>query len=174
MLPGIEVDVEAAREFYDQHADRFTEGGGVRARHILIGISPDASDREKAAARERTDSLLREAKGGGDFAELARTHSEDPGSAAKGGDLGVVVRGQTVPDFETALFALEPGDLSEVIESPFGFHVIQMVEREAERTVPFAEASVQIRDFLLQQEQQARIAAFIDELKAKNDVEILI
>ena len=174
VLPGIEVDVEAAREFYDQHADRFTEGGGVRARHILIGISPDASDREKAAARERTDSLLREAKGGGDFAELARTHSEDPGSAAKGGDLGVVVRGQTVPDFETALFALEPGDLSEVIESPFGFHVIQMVEREAERTVPFAEASVQIRDFLLQQEQQARIAAFIEELKAKNDVEILI
>ena len=174
VLPGIEVDVETAREFYELHSDQFTEGGGVRARHILIGVSPDASDREKAEARDRADRLRRDAEGGADFAELARTHSEDPGSAANGGDLGVVVRGQTVPDFESALFALEPGALSEVIETPFGMHVIQMVEREAERTAPFVEASVQIREFLLQQEQQARTASFIEELKAKSAIEILI
>ncbi|HJN43703.1 MAG: peptidylprolyl isomerase [Vicinamibacterales bacterium] len=174
VLPGINVDVETTREFYEQHAAEFTEGGGVEARHILIGFSPDASDQEKAEARKRADSLRLDVEAGVDFAELARTHSEDPGSAANGGDLGNVVRGQTVPTFEAALFALEPGDLSEVVETPFGFHVIQMVGREAERTVPFAEASVQIREFLVQQEQQARIAAFIEELKAKSDIEILI
>ena len=174
VLPGIEVDVETVREFYELHSDQFTEGGGARARHILIGISPNANDREKAEARERADHLRREAEGGADFAELARTHSEDPGSAANGGDLGIVVRGQTVPDFEAALFALDPGDLSEVIETPFGMHVIQMVEREEERTAPFIEARVQIREFLLQQEQQARTAAFIEELKARSDIEILI
>ena len=174
VLPGIDVDVETTREFYEQHAEQFTEGGGVRARHILIGISPDASDREKTEARERADSLRREAEGGADFSELARTHSEDPGSAANGGDLGVVVRGQTVPDFEAALLALEPGDVSELVETPFGYHVIQMVEREAEQIAPFAEASVQIREFLIQQEQQAKTAAFIEALKAKSDIEILI
>ncbi len=174
VLPGIDVDVETTREFYEQHAAEFTEGGGVEARHILIGISPDASDREKTEARDRADSLRLDVEAGADFAELARTQSEDPGSAANGGDLGTVVRGQTVPAFEAALFALEPGDLSDVIETPFGFHVIQMVGREAERTVPFAEASVQIREFLVEQEQQARVAAFIEELKAKSNIEILI
>ena len=174
VLASIDVDVDTTREFYEQHAEQFTEGGGVRARHILIRTSPDASDREKAEARERAESLLRTAASGADFAEPARTHSEDPGSSAHGGDLGVVVRGQTVPDFEAALFALEPGDVSELIETPFGYHVIQMVEREAEHTASFAEASVQIREFLIQQEQQARTAAFIDTLKAKSNIEILI
>ena len=172
--PSIEVDVETTREFYELHAGQFTEGGGVRARHILIGISPDASDPDKATAREHAESLRREAEGGADFEELARTHSEDPGSAANGGELGVVVRGQTVPAFEAALFALEPGDVSELVETPFGYHVIQMVEREAEHVVPFAEASVQIREFLIQQEQQARTGAFIEALKAKSNIEILI
>ena len=172
--PGLEVDLETARQFYELHGEQFTEGGGVRARHILIGVSPDASGEEKTDARERANGLRRDAAGGADFAELARTHSEDPGSAANGGDLGVIVRGQTVPEFEAALFALDPGDLSEVVETPFGMHVVQLVERDAERTTPFTEASVQIREFLLQQAQQARTAAFIEELKAKSDIEILI
>ena len=174
VLPDVDVDVETARAFYELHSAQFSEGGGVRARHILIGLSPDANDQEKAEARDRAERLRRDAANGTDFAELARTHSEDPGSAANGGDLGVVVRGQTVPTFEAALFALEPGELSEVIETPFGVHVIQMVEREAERTTPFAEASVQIREFLIEQKQQARTAAFIEELKTKGDIEILM
>ncbi len=173
VMQGVEVNIETAREYYEQHLTQFTEGGGVRARHILIGISPDASDQEKAEARDRADRLRRDAEDGADFAELARTHSEDPGSAPNGGDLGLVVPGQTVPDFEAALFALEPGALSEVIETPFGMHVIQMVEREPERTAPFIDTSDQIREFLMQQERQARTAAFIEELKARSDIEIL-
>ncbi len=174
VLPGIDVDAEAAREFYEAHPAQFTKAGGARARHLLIGVSPTANDQERAEARTRTEQLLREARVGGDFAELARTHSQDSASAANGGDLGVVVRGQTVPDFETALFALEPGELSDVVESPFGFHVIQMVEREASQTLPFAEVSVQIRELLIEQERQAKTAAFIEKLKTKSDIEILI
>ena len=174
VLAGIEIDTESVRAFYDQHPAQFTERGGVRARHILIGVSPDASDAEKAEARERARALRVQAENGADFEALAREHSDDPGSAAQGGDLGLVVEGRTVPAFEAALFALEPGGLSDVVETPFGFHVIEMVERREDRLVPFEEAGGPIRDLLRQQEQQARTAAFIEELKAEHDVQILI
>ena len=174
VLADVEIDAESVRAFYEQHPAQFTERGGVRARHILIGVSPDAAESEKAEARERARGLRLEAENGADFGALAREHSDDPGSAAGGGDLGLVVEGRTVPAFEAALFALEPGELSGVVETPFGFHVIQMIERQDDRLVPFEEASGPIRDLLLQQEQQARTAAFIDELRAAHDVRILI
>ena len=174
VLAGIEIDRESVRAFYEEHPAQFTEPGGVRARHILIGVSPDAAEPDRAEARERARRLRLDAEGGADFEALAREHSGDPGSAANGGDLGLVVEGQTVSAFETALFALEPGGLSDVVETPFGFHVIQMVERQADRVVPFEQASGPIRDLLQQQEQQTQTTAFIDELKAKHDVRILI
>ncbi len=174
VLAGIEIDPEAVRAFYDQHPPQFTERGGVRARHILIGVSPDAAEPDRAQARERARRLRLDAANGGDFEALAREHSEDPGSAANGGDLGLVVEGRTAPAFENALFALDPGELSDVVETPFGFHVIQMIGRQEDRLVPFEDARGAIRDLLLQQERQARTAAFIEELRAQHDVRILI
>ena len=174
VLADVEIDPESVRVFYEQHPAQFTERGGVRARHILIAVSPDAADSEKSEARERARGLRLEAENGADFGALAREHSDDPGSASDGGDLGLVVEGRTVPAFEAALFALEPGELSGVVETPFGFHVIQMIERQDDRLVPFEEAGGPIRDLLLQQEQQARTAAFIDELRTKFEVQVLI
>lgn len=173
-VANIDVDIETVREFYNQHTEQFTERGGVRVRHILIGLSPDAQEPDKAEARQRAEAVRSEIADGTDFAELARTHSEDPGSAGNGGDLGVVVKGQTVPQFEEALFALEPGDVSGIVETAFGFHIIQMIERQESRLVEFAEASIQIREFLLQQKQQARTSIFIEELKTKSEIAILI
>ena len=174
VFAGIEIEAGSLRAFYEQHPAQFTERGGVRARHILIAAGPDAAEADRAAARARARRLRLEAAEGADFADLAREHSDDPGSAAEGGDLGLVVEGRTAPAFEAALFALEPGELSDVVETPFGFHVIQMVERRDDRVLPFEEARGPIGDLLLQQEQQARTAAFIDELKARHDVRILI
>ena len=111
---------------------------------------------------------------GGDFAQLAQTHSEDPGSAENGGDLGVIVPGQTVPLFEAALFALEEDGLSEVVETPFGFHVIQMTGLQEPQVVSFEETGPQIREFLTAQEQQARTEALLESLRAKSTIEILI
>ena len=170
----VDVDAETARAFYDQHMDQFIGGGGAEARHILIGLSPDADEDDKAAARTRAETVLDDVKAGGDFAELAQAHSEDQASAATGGELGRVVKGQTVPAFEAALFALSPGETSEVVETPFGFHIIQLTALEEATTVPFTEASVQIREFLVRTEQQARTDAFVEELRANSDIEILI
>ncbi len=174
VLPGIDIDAEAARAFYDEHPEQFTRPGGRTARHLLIGVSPNASDDDKNTARSRAADLRQQVLDGADFAELARTSSEDPGSAENGGALGVVVPGQTVPPFEEALFALEENEISEVVETPFGFHVIQMTGLQEPQLVSFDETSLEIQQFLAAQEQQARTEAFLQSLREKSAIEILI
>src|SRR5262249_8711476 len=122
-----DADVKA---YYDDHRDdRFTAPEEVRARHILIKLPPGADEKARAAARTKAEDVLAKVKKGGDFAKLAKEVSEDPGSAAKGGDLGLFSRGKMVPAFDAAAFALEPGTVSDVVETPFGFHVIKVEEK---------------------------------------------
>lgn len=114
-------------EFYQAHRmDRFTKPEEVQARHILVRVAPDAKDDERAAARKKAEDLLARVKGGEDFAAVAKTSSDDPGSAARGGDLGRFPRGRMTPTFEAAAFALEPGGVSEIVETPFGLHIIKV------------------------------------------------
>ncbi len=125
------TDGEVA-EYYDLHRDdRFTEPEQVRARHILVKVAPDADDKAKAAVRKKAEGLLAKVKAGGDFAALATKNSDDPGSAANGGDLGLFPRGRMAPEFERAAFALDPGGVSDVVETPFGLHVIKVEEHRA-------------------------------------------
>jgi peptidyl-prolyl cis-trans isomerase D len=111
--------------YYDQHlANDFTKPEQVHARHLLVRVASDASDEERAAARKRIEGLRAEIAAGADFATVAKEHSDDRGSGAQGGDLGWFPRGKMDPAFEKAAFALEPGTLSDVVETPFGFHLI--------------------------------------------------
>ena len=129
---------------YEAHVSDYSQQEQVKARHILFRIAPKENDDEKKAARAearaKAEAVLAQAKGGGDFAELAKQHSEDTSSAPNGGDLGFFSRGQMVPEFETAVFALAPGAMSEIIESPFGFHIVKVDEKREARTEPFEEA----------------------------------
>src|SRR5262249_61085433 len=102
-----------------------------RPRPILVKVDGGASDEVKAAARKKAEELLKRVRAGEDFATLAKKNSDDPGSADKGGDLGVFPHGKMVPAFDTAVFALEPGAVSEVVETPFGFHIIKLEEHLA-------------------------------------------
>ncbi len=118
---------EAIAAYYDEHrTDRFDAPESVHARHILIKLEPGADEKARAAARKKAEDALARAKKGEDFATLAEKLSDDPGSAKSGGDLGTFSRGKMVPAFETAAFDLAPGQLSEIVESPFGFHVIKV------------------------------------------------
>src|SRR5262245_3462194 len=120
----------AVQAYYDAHrADRFTAPEEIRARHILIKLAPDADEKQRAEARKKAEDALDKLKKGADFAKLAQQVSEDPGSASKGGDLGLFSRGKMVPAFDAAAFALEPGALSEIVESPFGLHIIKVEEK---------------------------------------------
>jgi peptidyl-prolyl cis-trans isomerase D len=148
-----EVDAE-----YQRQRHRYTGlEKQVRARHILIKVAGDASDEVKAAARARIERLLARARAGEDFAALAREASEDPGSARRGGDLGYNPRGRMVAPFDEAQFSLQPGQISGIVESDFGFHVIK-VEGVREGDVPEAEAKRELGENLYRAARSKELA----------------
>lgn len=134
----VQVGEDQLRQMYQQQMDRFRIPERARVRHILIK-TVDLPAAEIPALQKKAEDLLAKLKGGADFAELARNNSEDPGSAGKGGDLDWITRGQTVPEFEKAAFSLNLRELSGVIKTEYGFHIIQVLEREQARLRPFAE-----------------------------------
>ena len=161
------------REFYDKNPDKFKEDERVRASHILIAADQKADAATKQKARARAEALAKQAKGGADFAKLAKENSSD-GSAAQGGDLNFMQRGQTVAPFDKVLFSLEPGQISDVVETEFGFHVIKVTEKKPASTVPFEQVSPRIRDYLTEQQKQEKAQAFIESLKKKAKIEVLV
>ncbi len=174
VVPTVSVDERQLDEFYKKNPERFQQPEAVRASHILIRVPEKADAAARRAARAEADRVRAAAFKGQDFAALAKQHSQDQGSAVSGGDLGFIVRGQTVPAFEEAAFSLKPGQVSEVVETTFGYHVIKVGEHRPARTVPLDEVKGELSEFLRQQQLQEKTAAFVEQLKAKGKVEILI
>jgi peptidyl-prolyl cis-trans isomerase C len=160
--------------FYQKNPDKFQQPERVRASHILIKVEENADAKAKEVAKAKAADLLTQVKAGKDFAELAKQHSQDPGSAVQGGDLGFFQSGQMVGAFERAAFALKPGEVSALVETPFGFHIIKMAEKQAARTVPIDEVKAQIEQFLQNQQRQEKTQAFIASLKSQGKIEVLI
>jgi peptidyl-prolyl cis-trans isomerase C len=171
----VSVTDQAAKTFYDQNQAKMKQPERLRMRHILIRVAENATEADKQKAREKADALLARIKAGEDFAKLARENSEDPGSKANGGELPPMGRGETVPPFEQAAFALQkPNDVSPVVQSQFGFHIIQLIERLPESQVPFEQAKGRILQMLRQQQAEKQLQAQIQALKAKGKVETYI
>ena len=170
----IAVSPTQISEFYASNPDQFKQGESVRASHILIGMPRGADAATKAQARARADQVLGDVKAGQDFAALARQHSSDPGSAANGGDLGFFQQVQMVGPFNDAAFSLAPGSVSGIVETEFGFHIIKVAEKQPARTVPLDDVRPQVQQYLEQMNRQQQTDAFINSLKAKGRVEILI
>ncbi|MFM2406540.1 MAG: hypothetical protein RL223_4420 [Pseudomonadota bacterium] len=144
---GLSVSEDELRKYYDENAARYTAAEERRARHILITADKDAAADVKAKAKARAEELLAEArKNPAGFADLAKKHSQDPGSAANGGDLDFFGRGAMVKPFEDAAFALKPGEISPVIQSDFGFHVIQLEAVRGGQKQAFEAVRAQIED----------------------------
>ena len=154
----IKVSAEEARAYYEQNQARFATAEQRRASHILVKIEAGASDAERKAARSRAESLLAKLRAGADFAALAKSDSQDPGSAASGGDLGLFSRDLMVKPFADAAFALKPGAISDVVESEFGLHIIKLSEVRPGTQRDFASARPEIEAEIRSQQASARFA----------------
>lgn len=170
----IAVTPQQAQDFYDKNPDQFKRPEQVRASHILITVQQGADVAAKAAAKRKAEGVLKQVKAGGDFAALAKDNSQDPGSAVNGGDLGFFQRGQMVPPFDEAAFTMKPGATSDLVETQFGYHIIRVMEKKEAGTVTIDEVRPQLEQYLQNANRQREMQAFVDGLKAKGKVEILL
>lgn len=152
LLTKVEVSKEDVRKYYDEHQNDFGTPEERHAAHILISVSAAAPQAEQDAAKAKAEQLLQQARQNpAKFAELARKNSQDPGSAAKGGDLGFFGRGMMVKPFDDAAFALKVGEISGLVKSDFGYHIIKLIAVKPSRVLPFDEAREGIVNKLRQQ-----------------------
>jgi peptidyl-prolyl cis-trans isomerase D len=151
LRPRVSVTDREIEAYYREHPEEFSQEAEVCASHVLVRVkaSPDAKDgHPDAEAKAIAEKVLAQAKGGAEFAELARKSSEDPGSASSGGDLGCFPRGRMVPEFDQAVFSLEPGALSDVVKTSFGYHVIRLASVKEAGTLPLATVKERIRQMV--------------------------
>jgi peptidyl-prolyl cis-trans isomerase SurA len=167
----IKVDEDEVRAEYNRELKAAQADFEVHARHILVQVPKDAPQDLVEAARTRAADLARRARDGEDFQELARKHSDGP-SKTEGGDVGFFRRGEMVPAFDQAAFSLEPGQISDPVRSPFGWHVIQVVERRSASPKPFDAVKDEIRDRLWREQMQKQTDAYVADLRRAAVVDV--
>jgi peptidyl-prolyl cis-trans isomerase C len=170
LLEKSTVSEEETKAYYDGHPEMFIQPESVRARHILIKVDPKAADTEKAAARKKIEEIQKKLKEGGAFEALAKELSEDP-SRNQGGDLGYFTKGRMVKPFEEAAFSLPVGQVSPIVETAFGYHLIEVLDRKPEAKTSYEEAKERIQQVLKNEKVRTQLRARIDDLKAKADVQ---
>lgn len=163
------VSDEQVAAFYNENPQFFTEDESVTARHILITCKEEADAEEHEKAKAEAEAIRKQLEEGADFAALAQEKSGCP-SKEKGGDLGSFGRGRMVPAFDEAAFSLETGEISEVIKTPFGYHVIEVTDKTEAKVQPLEEASEQIREHLNNQMRQEEFGKFLQGLRQKAEI----
>lgn len=170
----VEVTDNEIQTFYDEHPEYFQKEESVVASHILVEVGADFTEAQKRDAMSRIKDILAKARRGEDFAGLAREYSEGP-SSVDGGDLGEFTRGQMVPEFEEAAFALDPGEISDVVETQYGYHIIKLFEKNPASVMPLDdEIFSQIQAYLVDNKAQIEMDTLIDNERPKYKLDIPI
>jgi peptidyl-prolyl cis-trans isomerase C len=158
---------EEIQAFYDEHPEEFKTPEGMEVRHILVMVSPkddEATHKEKRAKAESIRSRLVDKKE--DFATVAAEESDGP-SKAKGGNIGLVTKGRTVKPFEDAVFSQKVGEIGPIVETQFGYHIIQVMKHQDAGSIPLVEAKPSIKEHLASKQKQEAVNAYIDSLRSK-------
>ena len=169
----ITVDEKAVNEYYKNNPDKFIEGESIKASHILIMVDKNAAKDAKETAKKKIDGLLIRVKKGEDFAKLAKENSDDKGSGQNGGDLGFFSKGMMVPNFEKAVFSLKKDEISEVVETEFGYHIIKLTDKKPSRTIPQSEVHDRLKNFLKSMEANKKVSEYLADLRKKADIKVV-
>ena len=167
----IKVNNKDVKKFYDDNPEKFKSPEEIKASHILIKLDPKkANDAKKAAAKKKLDAVKDRLAKGENFGKLAKEVSQGP-SNKTGGDLGYFSRGQMVKPFEEAAFALKKGEVSDIVETQFGYHLIKVFDKKPAKMLTFKEVKDRLADQLKQQEAQQKAIAYIEKLKSSAKIE---
>lgn len=161
----VRVTDEMVRAYYETNKSRYFKPAEFRASHILIKVDPSSSQAEKDKRKEVAETVLKKLREGADFAEVASKESEDL-SSIKGGDLGTFHSGETLPEFEEAVKTLKQGDISGIVETIYGFHIIKLVDRKEPRQLQFDEVKEKIKLLLADKERERLFSLWMERLKA--------
>lgn len=164
-----EIKEEDIKKYYNENILMFQENEQARARHILIRVKEDASETEVKKARKKIESILAKLKQGQDFIELAKTSSEGP-SAAKGGDLGFFSRGDMVKAFDDVVFSLKKGEISDIVRTNFGFHIIKLEDLKTSHQTPLEKVKDQIKEILKQLKSTEQFEKYVEQLKTESNI----
>ena len=167
----IKVSDADVKKFYDENLEKFKKPETYQASHILIGVDPQSKPEDKQKAKEKAEAVRKKIVAGEDFAALAKAESSCP-SKEKGGDLGTFGKGEMVPEFDKAIAALKPGQISDVVETQFGYHIIKLVDKKDAGVVGFDEVKDKINQYLKQNKSQQVMLDYIADLKSKATIEI--
>jgi peptidyl-prolyl cis-trans isomerase SurA len=169
----VSVDASEVEAYYQAHREEFNQPPQVHVRHIFFRTEPNAGNSQLDAVQARAARVLQEARNGGNFVELARRHSEDA-TAPNGGDLGFIKRGQALPEFEEVIFSMRQGEISDIIRTPNGLHIVKVEAFSKGALQPFVEIKPEIERRLLQEKMEKRFQDWTNELKDKAFIEITL
>ena len=172
IIDKITINDDKARSYYKDHTETFKTPDMIRARHILIKTETSATDEEKKKAKAKAEEVLTKIKKGEDFSKLATEVSDDPGTKDKGGDLDFFSKGSMVPAFEEVAFSLKPGEVSGIIETEYGYHLIKMEEKKDAHLEPYENIKDKVKDQALQEMRKAAVTEFVDKALKNARVEV--
>jgi peptidyl-prolyl cis-trans isomerase D len=166
MRQNVRISDDQLKAQYQQNIQQYQVPNRVHAEHILL-FTKGKTDAEVAEIKKKAEDVLKQVKKGGNFEDLAKKYSEDPGSKDKGGDLGWIIEKQTVPEFEKAAFSLNKGQVSDLVQTVYGFHIIKVLDKETAHTRPFDEVKDSLRAPLLLTEADKQASDEADKLTAE-------
>jgi peptidyl-prolyl cis-trans isomerase C len=165
-----DISEEELRAYYEEHQERYATPDQVQVRHILVKPASDRED-DKATTRSLLLSLRHKAMEGEDFSGLAAVHSECPSGKEAGGDLGWIVRGTTLPEFDNIIFGMDIGEISDVVETSAGFHIVEKTDEAMGEPMTFDQVKERIHELLIHERKGKALSEYVDQLRGKAEIE---